>query len=68
MKLKLVKSIKKLFNPCTKEYWDKVYAAKISQGNIRQDKNLLKIIPLLEDKKNKKGSESFFRALHLLSF
>lgn len=53
MKLKLVKSIKKLFNPCTtKEYWDKVYASKISQGNIRQDKSLLKIIPLLKDKKN----------------
>ena len=52
MKLKLVKSIKKLFNPCTKEYWDKIYASKISQGNIRQDKSLLKIIPLLKDKKN----------------
>ena len=52
MKLKLVKSIKKLFNPCTKEYWDKIYASKISQGNIPQDKSLLKIIPLLKDKKN----------------
>jgi len=52
MKLKLVKSIKKLFNPGTKEYWDRVYASKILQGIIRQDKSLLKIIPLLKDKKN----------------
>jgi len=52
MKLKLVKSIRELFNPCTKEYWDKLYASKISQGNISQDKSLLKIIHLLEDKKN----------------
>jgi len=52
MKLKLVKSIKKLFNPCIKEYWDKIYASKISRGDIRQDKSLLKIIPFLEDKKN----------------
>jgi len=50
--MELVKSIKKLFNPYTKEYWDKVYASKIYQGNIKQDKSLLKITPLLKDKKN----------------
>jgi len=52
MKMKLLKSIKKLSNPCTEEYWDKVYASEISQGIIKQDKGLLKIIPLLKDKKN----------------
>jgi len=52
IKMKLLRSIKKSFNPSTKEYWDKVYASKISQGNIQQDKSLLKIIPLLRDKKN----------------
>ena len=50
--MKLLKSIKKLSNPCTEEYWDKVYASEISQGIIKQDKSLLKIIPLLKDKKN----------------
>jgi len=50
--MKLLKSIKKLSNPCTEEYWDKVYASEISQGIIKQDKGLLKIIPLLKDKKN----------------
>jgi 2-polyprenyl-3-methyl-5-hydroxy-6-metoxy-1,4-benzoquinol methylase len=50
--MKLLKSIKKLSNPCTEKYWDKVYASEISQGIIKQDKGLLKIIPLLKDKKN----------------
>ena len=50
--MSLVKLVKKIFNPNTKEYWDNMYTSEISKGQVRQDKSTLKIIPLLKDKKN----------------
>lgn len=50
--MSLVKLVKKIFNPNTKEYWDNMYTSEISEGQVRQDKSTLKIIPLLKDKKN----------------
>ena len=36
----------------TTEYWDDIYSNEISQGKIRKDGFMLKILPLLQDKRS----------------
>ncbi len=50
--MKLTGKIKKWFNPNTKEYWDNLYLSETEIGKIRQDKSVLRLVPLLENKKN----------------
>ncbi len=49
--MKLTGKIKKWFNPNTKEYWDNLYLSEIENGKIRQDKSVLRLVPLLKNKK-----------------
>lgn len=43
---------KNIINPNTKDYWDNLYSSEISKGKIRQDSSVLKLLPILKDKKN----------------
>jgi 2-polyprenyl-3-methyl-5-hydroxy-6-metoxy-1,4-benzoquinol methylase len=49
--MKLTGKIKKWFNPNTKEYWDNLYLSEIKNGKVRQDKSVLRLVPLLVNKK-----------------
>ena len=49
--MKLTRKIKNWFNPNTKEYWDNLYLSEIENGKVRQDKSVLRLVPLLENKK-----------------
>ncbi|MCK4699895.1 MAG: methyltransferase domain-containing protein [Bacteroidales bacterium] len=49
--MKLTGKIKKRFSPNTKEYWDNLYLSEIENGKVRQDKFVLRLVPLLENKK-----------------
>jgi len=46
----LIEKMKKWFNPNTKEYWDNLYLSEIENGKVRQDKSVLRLVPLLENK------------------
>lgn len=35
----------------TKEYWNNLYLSEIKNGKIREDKSVLKLLPLMENKK-----------------
>ena len=43
--------LRRIFNPNTTEYWDAVYASELAAGNIRQAETLVKIVPLVRDRK-----------------
>ena len=50
--MNLIKRLKKLLNLNTKEYWDDLYKSEIDNGEIRQARSILNLVPLLSDRKD----------------
>ena len=46
----MIKFLKKILNPNTKDYWDKLYNQELENVKIRQDESVLKLIDILDIK------------------
>ncbi|NOZ25943.1 MAG: class I SAM-dependent methyltransferase [Nitrospirae bacterium] len=50
--MRILERLKKFRNRNTKEYWDSVYGSEIESGRIRRNSSILKLVPLLADRKD----------------
>ena len=47
-----MKRIQNYLHPNTRDYWDNIYSSEIKAGKIREDRTVLRLIPLLSKKRN----------------
>ena len=50
--MNLLRRITNYLNPNTSEYWDNIYLSEIGNSRVRQDQTILKLLPILYERKN----------------